>query len=199
MSDLLSVFQNDNRCVYVVPAIVTDNKDPENMGRIRIKFPFDDNESGWVRVAVPMAGNDRGMFFYPEVNDEVLVTFLYGDINQPVVIGFLWNGKDKPHQNDPSIREIKTVSGHRISLNDKEEKIEIQNKKGDQISIGKNSKIHIKTEGCEIQMDGIKKEIKIKGDMSVKIEGNNIQLKGTNVTVKADAVLTIKGSVVRIN
>ncbi|HHG74553.1 MAG TPA: phage baseplate assembly protein V [Persephonella sp.] len=199
MSDLLDVFQRDDRCLYVVPAVVTDNKDPENMGRIKVKFPFDDNETGWVRVAVPMAGDGRGFFFFPEVNDEVLVAFLYGDLNQPVVLGFLWNGKDKPPQNDPSTREIKTVSGHRISLNDKEEKIQIQNKKGDQISIEKDSIINIKTDGCQLQMDGIKKEIKIKGDVSVKIEGNNIELKGTNVTVKADAVLTIKGGVVRIN
>src|SRR3972149_536693 len=82
----------------VVPGIVTNNQDPDGLGRVKIKFPWlsDDNETDWVRIATLMAGGQRGGFFLPEVGDEVLVAFEHGDINHPYVIGALWNGVDKP-------------------------------------------------------------------------------------------------------
>ena len=67
----------NTRYVGVVYAVVTQNKDPEGQHRVRVKFPWHDNsqESYWARIAVPMAGKDRGMAFLPEVGDEVLVAF----------------------------------------------------------------------------------------------------------------------------
>jgi hypothetical protein len=78
--------------------LVTQNKDNEGLGRVKVKFPtFDDqDESAWARVASPMAGSGRGLSVLPEVNDEVLVAFEQGDINRPYILGMLWNGKDKP-------------------------------------------------------------------------------------------------------
>ncbi len=50
-----------------VVALVTNNTDPEGMGRVKVKFPWLDEseESWWARPAVPMAGPSRGMFFLP--------------------------------------------------------------------------------------------------------------------------------------
>ena len=81
-----------------------------------------------------MAGPERGTYFLPEVDDEVLVAFDHGGIHHPYVIGALWNGKDKPPEtNDDgknNIRVIKSRSGHVIRLNDEDgkEKIEIIDK-----------------------------------------------------------------------
>ena len=75
--DLL-INQNQNLgFLGVAIAIVTNNKDPDNLGRIKIEFPWlsDKDESPWARILTPMAGNDRGMYFLPEINDEVLVAF----------------------------------------------------------------------------------------------------------------------------
>jgi phage protein D len=80
----------------MVVGIVTNNVDPENMGRVRVKFPWlsDAEESWWCRVVMPMAGASRGFAYFPEVNDEVVCGFELGDPNHPYVLGAVWNGTD---------------------------------------------------------------------------------------------------------
>jgi len=101
----------------VVMGIVTNNQDPSNMARVRVKFPWlsDDNESWWARLATPMAGAGRGSYFLPEVNDEVLIAFEHGDVRFPYVLGGLWNGQDAPPANNSdgqnNIRVIHSRSG----------------------------------------------------------------------------------------
>ena len=77
--------------------LVTDNKDPENRGRVKVKFPQmgDAIESFWIPLTTPNAGNKRGFAFLPELNDEVIVGFLNGDPNFGYVLGAVWNGSDK--------------------------------------------------------------------------------------------------------
>jgi type VI secretion system VgrG family protein len=77
-----------------VTGIVTDNNDPDQLYRVKVRFPwFPAVESNWARAARPLSGP---VFFVPEVGDEVLVAFEHGDITRPFVIGTLWNGEDKP-------------------------------------------------------------------------------------------------------
>ena len=82
----------------MMTGLITNNKDPEKYGRVKVKFPWlsEEDESDWLRVVVPGGGNNRGLLFLPEVNDEVLVGFEQGDINRPYVLGGLWNGQDTP-------------------------------------------------------------------------------------------------------
>ena len=83
----------------VVPAVVTNAKDPDQLGRVKIKLPWlaDSYESWWARTVQPGAGKDRGAAVLPEVGDEVLVAFAQGDLEHPYVLGGLYNGMDKPH------------------------------------------------------------------------------------------------------
>ena len=78
--------------------IVVDNKDgADNPGyRVRVKFPTlaAEEQSWWARIAIPMAGPERGTYVLPEIDDQVLVVFEHGDINKPVVIGSLWSKQD---------------------------------------------------------------------------------------------------------
>jgi type VI secretion system secreted protein VgrG len=77
----------------VVTARVVDHNDPRGMGRIQIKYDWqEDGQTGWARMISPHAGADRGFMFMPEKGDEVLVTFEHGDPERPVIIGGLWNG-----------------------------------------------------------------------------------------------------------
>ena len=87
-----------SRIYGAVVGLVTNNKDPEKLGRVKVKFPWmtNDEESHWARIATMDAGKDRGSWWIPEINDEVLCVFEHGDVNFPYVIGGLWNGKDTP-------------------------------------------------------------------------------------------------------
>ncbi|NEO69760.1 phage baseplate assembly protein V [Moorena sp. SIO3H5] len=140
LTNLLGSPEIRGRFYGVTVGVVTNNSDEENLGRVKVKFPWlsDDDESYWARVLTPMAGNDRGIYFLPEVNDEVLVAFEQGDINFPYILGGVWNGKDKPPEspetdkqdsNKKTInkRTIKSISGHIIRLDDTkdEEKVEV--------------------------------------------------------------------------
>jgi uncharacterized protein involved in type VI secretion and phage assembly len=124
----------------VAAGIVTNNKDPDGLGRVKLKFPWlsDNNESDWVRIACLMAGAQRGSFFLPEVGDEVLVAFEHGDINAPYVVGCLWNGQAKPPEDNQdgknNIRKITSRSGHELVFDDnaeeKKEKVELKTNAG---------------------------------------------------------------------
>ncbi len=83
---------------YAVIGIVTDNVDPERLGRIRVKFPTLDGDptSFWLRQLSPNAGIERGLYALPEIDDEVLVMFLQGSHDEGIIVGQLWNGVDKP-------------------------------------------------------------------------------------------------------
>ena len=104
----------------VVIGLVTNVQDPTQNGRIKVHFPWldDQHETDWIRIATMMGGNGRGSFFMPEVNDEVLVAFDHGDVRFPYVVGFMWNGQDTPPSSDTRLRVIRSVNGHQIGLYD---------------------------------------------------------------------------------
>ena len=196
----------------IVPALVTNNVDPENMARVKVKFPWlhEDLESNWARVSGIGAGATRGFLWLPEVNDEVLVAFEHGDFDYPYVVGAVWNGKDAMPETTSvavangkvAVRTLKTTAGHIIRLTDTNgsEKIEI---------------IGAKT-SSKITMDEAAKKITMEsgGDIELKATGN-LTLSGVNVTVDASGnleakangtgkvestgPLTVKGAVVNIN
>ncbi len=113
-----------NEQLGVVPGIVTSLDDPEGLGRIQLKFPkiSPSLQSSWAPVAAPLAGKQRGAFFMPELNDEVLVAFENGNFNHPYIIGHLWNGKDIPPESDPKNRVFVTPGGHTLRFEDGDEK-----------------------------------------------------------------------------
>ena len=198
---------NEKQNIYgVVIGIVTNNKDPEGLGRVKVRYPWsgESGESYWARTMSFMAGKERGAFFLPEVGDEVLIAFEHGDIEHPVVLGALWNGKDRPPEKNTdgknNIKKIRSRSGHELIFNDDKssgkEKIEVHTAGGHQIllddSKGKE-KITIKDKsGNTIEIDSVKNEIKIKSSMNISLEAPMIE-------IKANATLTLKGGIVKIN
>src|SRR3954462_9032342 len=134
-----SVSKTSDASIFGVEiAVVTNVKDPDKQGRVKVCFPRlpGKPESDWARVAQPAAGDGRGFYWLPQVNDEVLVAFERGQTNKPYVIGSLWNGKDKPmkdgYTDDNTKVMIQSTSGHQIILEDKngEETIVIADKSG---------------------------------------------------------------------
>jgi uncharacterized protein involved in type VI secretion and phage assembly len=199
----------------VVVGIITNNHDPEGLGRVKVRFPWlsEDNESDWAKLLSLMAGKERGAFFLPEVDDEVLVAFEHGDINYPYVIGALWNSVDKPPETNAdgknNIRKIRSRSGHEIILNDdhlaKQEKVEIHTNAGHKIvlndSLGEE-KIEIidKSGSNKVVVDSMQNSIDIESGMQLKIKSQIIEIEaGGMMTIKAGGVLTIQGAMVKIN
>ena len=225
MTDLIhnqSVFNDQDRFFNgVVPAIVTNINDPENRGRVKVKFPWMDEklESTWARIATIGAGKDRGILWLPEVDDEVLIAFEHGDFNRPYLIGSLWNGKDTPpdpwtkaSQNGKSeFRTFKTRVGHTIRFVDgpSDKYIEIvdsaqgttikldanTNKLSinskDEISIETNTNLKIKTSGNSEVNSS--GNVNIKGNGKVSIDGSG------GVDINSSGIVNIKGSMVNIN
>jgi phage protein D/phage baseplate assembly protein gpV len=143
----------DERFYGVVVGKVTQNADTSGSGlaRVKVSYPWlsDTVESGWVRCATPMAGDQVGMYFLPEVGDEVLIAFDHGDLSHPIILGGLWNEKRKPPATNSdgqnNIRLIKTRSGHTITLDDTKgkEQIVIQDKGGSKITMSQDGNITI--------------------------------------------------------
>ena len=111
------------RTVGAQRAFVAKNGDPEGLGRVCIRYPWQkasDTESPWIRIAVPFAPNDAvndnaGFFFEPAVGDEVLVDYENGNIEHPIIVGSLYTRRTPAPTSD---RSIVSRKGHSLSFND---------------------------------------------------------------------------------
>jgi len=218
----LSVPANRARLQGVVVAIVTDNKDPDDNGRVKVNFPWlDENAtSHWVRVARPSAGKDYGYISIPEVDEEVVVAFEHGDINFPLVIGSLWNGKDKmPSKLVSGVSDngkitrhaLVSPGGHQIVFYDKDDDAGIQittkDKKYRIVLGSSDKKMVIYAEGdVRLETKG-KMDMKVEKDFSlavngaIKIEGKqSLDIKShSSMNIQSQAQVAIKGAKVGVN
>jgi uncharacterized protein involved in type VI secretion and phage assembly len=184
----LSAATERARLYGAYPATVTDIKDPDSQGRVKVKLPWmPDNDGGgyevWARLAVMMAGASRGTWFIPDVNDEVLVVFEGGDARRPYVVGCLWNGSDSPPEQMDGAgnnykKSIVSRRDIRITLNDTEGQETLT------LKTPKNQSIEIKDGGLSI-------EIK---DAS----GNSIKLEPSGITITASAQVKVQASTMEV-
>jgi len=191
----------------VATAKVTDNEDPEGLGRVKVTYPFrdSDDESYWARVVTEMASKDYGTFFLPEVGDEVLVAFEDGDIRHPYVVGSLYNGKRKPAKSNSdgknNVREIKSRSGHVLDFDDSDgkEKVEIETSAGHKITLDDTSgseKITIedKSGSNSITMDSAKGEVSIAGQKKISLSAPTVELSAdSEVKIAAKGKVNMEG------
>lgn len=175
----------------VVVALVTDTRDPDKIGRVRVSYPWlsDQVQSSWARVVGVGAGAGRGVVMLPEVDDEVLVAFEHGRIDSPYVLGGLWSKIDKPpaggdKPND--VRQITSRSGHTIRLDDTAgaERIEITSGTGKSTIVldGANNTLTIRTDG----------------DLVLESRGGAVTITGRTVEVKADQRVSVEATEVKV-
>jgi phage protein D/phage baseplate assembly protein gpV len=186
----------------VAIAQVSDARDPQHQGRVKLTFPWlsDDYVSDWARTVHAGAGKDRGFFVLPEVGDEVLVAFEQGDVRRPYVVGGLFNGVDTPKTGpvddvdggSGSINRRSLVSrrGHRIDLLDQDGR-----KEGIALATGDGK--HTFT------LDATGSSVTLHSDGSVTIEAKNgvtvdagsssLKLTGGDVSITATTGLTLDG------
>lgn len=143
-------------------AVVTDNNDPQGMGRIRFMF-FWGHESDWTRLVTPHAGSGKGFYFIPEIGEEVFVSFEGGNPEKPFVMGTQYNGSEisgyNTAGNDQKV--IHTRSGTKMIFNDAQGSIFIEDPSG-------NTWL----------MDG-------QGNISVNAPNNITMVAGKNITFSA--------------
>jgi uncharacterized protein involved in type VI secretion and phage assembly len=189
-----------------VTAEVVDNRDPQAMGRVRVRFRWQDEPARtlWVRVLTPHAGNGRGMLFLPEAGDEVVVGFEQGDPERPCVLGSVWNGRDRAPQ-EAGVHRLVTASGNAIHLSDAKgkETVEIHTSAGKcllQLSNGANGvpTITLHAEGDlaleatgEIRMSCKRLVQKVDGDAVREVGGSESARIGKSVKVKAGGSLAL--------
>lgn len=171
------------------PAIVSDIKDPDGQGRVKVTLPWAPDTGGgkyeaWARLATLMGGKNRGTWFVPDPDDEVLIGFEAGDPRRPYVLGGLWNGSDKPPDSMDGAgsnyrKVIRSRNGVKVTLDDKDGQ----------------EKVILETPG------GQKMTLK-DGPGAVEIvdsNGNSMKFESSGVTITAAAKLTINASQVEVS
>lgn len=208
--------------------VVQLENDPDGEHRIKVKIPVVDHQSAgiWCRIACLDAGLERGSFFRPEIDDEVIIGFINDDPRDAVVLGMLnssalpapLDAQDANHE-----KGFFTRSKMRIHFNDDTKTITIDTPAGNSVKLdeqGKsinvtdqnNNEIAMETSGISIKSP---KEISVEAGTALNLKaGTTLTIGGMNVTVKADGsmelkgatnklqadgIAEIKGSVVRIN
>jgi phage baseplate assembly protein V len=149
----------------VYEATVLDVRDPDGLGRVRVRLSsrkVSGLERTWARLATLMAGSNRGTWFVPDVGNEVLVAFEGGDPRRPFVVGALWNASAPPPESmdgagENPRRVIATRSGARIAIDDETQRIEVSDASGNSIvlepagiSITASAKVRVVASTIEI-------------------------------------------------
>jgi len=178
-----------DRWFGIYPALVTDVKDPDGQGRVKITLPWAPDAGGsgyaaWARSATLMAGGGRGTWFIPEPGDEVVIGFEAGDPRRPYVLGALWNGADAPPETMDgagrnNYRTITSRSGHTIRLDD----------------TAGNQTLTVETPGGQkITMRDSPPSVEI-----VDANGNTARLETTGVTVTTSAKVSVTAATAEIS
>ncbi len=186
--------------------VVSDNHDPDNLGRVKVQLLWQDAPTPWIRVvSLHSGGTNRGIFFLPEVGDYVMVGFSQNDPDRPFVMGSVPHGKniDSSKNDDNSIKSIRTRTGSTLYFKDKdkskEQEIIIKTDDQNIISITvENGKGTIKIASS--------KDIQISSDSSISIKSGNIsieasnklELKAKDINIEAQNKLSEKGMDVAI-
>jgi len=201
-----------DRIYEAVVGVVTDNKDPDKLGRVKVHIPTlpEQDQSWWAPVAAPGAGNDRGWFFLPEIDDEVLVLFAHGDVRRPVVLGAIWNGKDKPSDKNDGNNERRTIvsrEGSKITFDDDKKTITLEDGGGIAKLVIEEKKITLEAmsgDVCLMAPDGalniVADEMTAAGDQNYHLEAasGGLGLGGSDVKMKGGTMLKVGGAKLNI-
>ncbi len=182
----------DRRIYGTVNAEVITNCDQTFMGRVKVRFPWMPGYEPWARVATPMAGQKRGMFFMPQEGEEVLVTFNHGYINEPYIVGSLWNGHDVPKEETASDpihqRAIRTPEGHEIAFDDAAYTVTVKSGRGQSVVLGPD-KIEIALDKDKTTLITLEQG----GKLTIKAS-QSISLEAPTINIQASAKVSVSGT-----
>lgn len=204
-------------------AKVTNIKDDKKFNRVKC-LPIGSanaEETDWCYVMTPMGGKECGMFFFPQVNDLVVLAYLDDDPHRPLVLGGFWNTEVKPpysvqegKSEDYSIRTPRKIelllhdedkkqkvtltmpSGTVLMLDDGGEKISLQDKEG-------NNALTMDLKKGEATLKAKTKLTLAAGSTTMVLESSGnitgkgsakVALEGANIAAKASGKLDLQGA-----
>lgn len=202
--------------------IVTQNKDPENLNRIKVRLPWldkgDVDQTHWAQLSTPMEGKKFGWYVLPDIDDAVLVMFVGGDIRQPILIGGVWSKTDEPPEVNEdgknNFRGYRSRTGHRLILDDsKKPKVVIADMTAKNVvGVGNFAEDGVGQNKCAVFKPGMagetgasfstmegKLEIVATGKITFKA-GKAVKMNATTtVDVKADSELKLDSTSLKMN
>ncbi|HLZ90024.1 MAG TPA: phage baseplate assembly protein V [Puia sp.] len=129
-------------------ALVTDNHDPKGLGRVRVKFYWMNGaeKTPWIRVTSPHGGGGKGMFFIPEVGEEVIAGFEGDSAVKPYVIGTVYHGQANNSfgNSGNDVKALQTRSGNKVIMNDAAGSVFVEDKDGNSVLIDGAGNITVK-------------------------------------------------------
>ena len=204
--------------------IVTNINDPDSLGRVKLKFPWLDEqqETDWAWTVTPGAGPTRGMEFTHEVNDQVLVMFEHGEISRPFVLGGVWSSSDAPPglavadskvkawavkargghtltiENDDGSNKgaiiFKTAGGQVVTISDTEKKIEIKSAKHTVTLDDQGNAVKLASGGTLELSAGGNKLSFTQSGLELSSSGGKLAIAAAGVELSANANLTLKAN-----
>ncbi|MBI2737817.1 MAG: type VI secretion system tip protein VgrG [Rhodospirillales bacterium] len=184
----------------------------DDQGRIKIRFFWDWREdatadnSEWVRVVQPWAGDQWGGQFIPRVDTEVAVAFMDADPDRPVVIGGLYNGNDKPifpvaertklGFRSRSVTKGGTADFNEISLDDKKgsEQLFLHAQKDMKTEVENDQTLTVENDRTVTINKGNETVTLKQGDQTTELKLGNISVKCDlgSITMEAMQSITLK-------
>ena len=189
-------------------AKVTNIKDEQNLNRVKCLPIGDENEeeTDWCYVMAPMGGPECGAFFFPQVNDLVVLAYLDGDPHRPLVLGGYWNTEVKPPLTvaDGKAEDytLKTPKGIELLLHDtdKKQKVTLTMPSGMVLTLDdENSKVSVQDKGGDnaLSMDMKGGEVTLKAKTKVTVQAGQTTLtleSGGNITLKGNGTVSLQGT-----
>jgi uncharacterized protein involved in type VI secretion and phage assembly len=187
--------------------VVTQNKDPDNLDRIKVRFPWldggDVDQSHWAQLLTPMGGKKFGWYVLPDIDDVVVVMFIAGDQTQPVVIGGVWSKPDfSPETNEDgknNFRGYRSRSGHRLILDDTAKtKVVVADKTAkNMLGIGNFDKDGAGPNVCAIYKPPMSGDTGValstmEGKLNITCKDGKLAIQAENIKINAKTTLELK-------
>jgi uncharacterized protein involved in type VI secretion and phage assembly len=191
------------------------NEDPGGQTRIQVDVPMiaPSGDGVWARIGSGYATKNAGIFFMPEVGDEVILSFVNNDPSFPVIVGSLYSsGRTSPFtpdekntnkaivsnsqlkitmDDDKKVIVIRTPGGHVVTLSDDQKSITIVDSNSNKMEMSSSGIALTSASDIKLKATG---QIQMEAQTNVGIKANmNLSLEGLNVDAKAQVALSAKG------
>ena len=195
--------------------IVSDNKDPECLGRLRVQLPLvgGGTISPWYQTLNMWVAQEQGIWCLPDIGTQVLVCFPYGNRSQGLVLGCIYDMNHRPPKTSPSNSAesyLWQTKAHRLELIDEDGKegIHIETAKGQiRCVLTKENGIEVVNELGDINIKCRKLTIESgenldlvseKGTTLTSEDAMSIKTK-KNTTITSDKEITVKGKKIKMS